>query len=244
MTKLFKSSSTTISIDSTIENPKTLKKFISIKQIPFTPKNSFNSSQKSFIYRNLIKKIKTRCIKHYEKLICKCIINPQKLSLYNLEEQNARTFFRFFKSDISKHKNRILLNTSMKTFLSKFLGDLNTINLDIKENQQHTFNILINIKWKEFICFLKYDIENINFLTLGKDNDVINRENFQIFFDYIYSTKDNYSYIKKKTWNKKYLYFIEKLEEENTLNKSCDLNEIKSNESFQQFLLNFKTFEN
>ena len=243
MVKLFRSSLTTVSLDSTLEKPKISKKFISIKQNLSLSKKAINSSQKSFIYRNLIKKIKTRCIKHYEKSISKCIINPQKFSFYNLEELNARTIFRFFKSDISKHKNRILLNTSMKTFLRKFIGKSNLINLNIKETHKHTFNMLNNITWKEFMCCLKYNIKTIIFLPLDKDNIVINKENFNIFFDYIDPTKEKYSYIKKKTWNKKYLHFIEQLEKDNTLINSNDINEIESNKSFQQFLFSFNTFE-
>ena len=243
MVKLFRSSSTTVSLDSTIDTPKISKKFISIKQNLSLSKKAFNPSQKSFIYRNLIKKIKTRCIKHYEKLISKCIINPQKFSFYNLEELNARNIFRFFKSDISKYKNRILLNTSMKTFLTKFIGKSNLGNLNIETTHKHAFNMLNNITWKEFMCCLKYNIKNINSLSLDKDNIVINKENFNIFFDYIDSTKEKYSYIKKKTWDKTYLHFIEQLEKDNTLTNSNDSNEIESNKNFQQFLLNFKTFE-
>ena len=246
MTKLFRSSSTTVSLDSTIEKPKIYKKFISIKQNFLISKKAINPSQKSFTYRNLLKKIKTRCIKHYEKLISKCIINPQKFSFYNLEEQDARTILRFFKSDISRPKNRILLNTSMKRFLSKFIGELKLTNLKIKATHKHTFHILNNITWKDFLCCLKYNIKNINFVSNEKDNAIINKENFDIFFDYINSIKEKYSYVTKKTWNKTYLHFIEQLEEEEkqkTLTNSNELNEIESNKSFQQFLLDFKMFE-
>ena len=197
-------------------------------------------SQKSFKYRNLIKKLKTHCIKIFEKIIKTCLRYPHTFSLYNLKSKQSRLFFRYFKSDISKQKNKILMNTQIKYLLSKFIGQATLSNLQIKSEMKNLFNYLTNLRWKEFLFLLKYDPNNLMLPYLVKNSVLINVDNLNILYDYIYSEQENPSNCAKRTINAEYLAFIKEIPSQNE--EDIDLNDFSITSNFKSFLLNFSSF--
>ena len=211
---------------------------------PTLKKEQFIQIQTSFIYRNLIKKLKTHCIKLYEKKLHSTLKNPHKFTLYNLSSKKSRLLFRFFKSDISKHKNKILLETSMKVLLKNFIGDNSLNELICNSNKKHLFFQLMNMKWKYFLVFMKYNIENF---TCGDiKDDFINKENLSILFDYIYNGNTNYTYKHKKSCNKQYFHFVKELENKeccNTKQNNFNDNDVEQLKEFNKFIQDFHNFE-
>lgn len=197
-------------------------------------------SQKSFKYRNLIKKLKTYCIKIFEKLIKTCLTYPQTFSLYNIKSKQSRLFFRYFKSDISKQKNKILMNTQLKYLLSKFIGNASLSKLQIKSEMRNLFNYLTNIKWKEFLFLFKYDPNNIMLPYIVTNSVLINQDNLNILYDYIYSEQENPSNCAKRTINADYLTFINEIPSKNE--EDTDLNDGSITNNFKSFLINFRSF--
>ena len=205
-----------------------------------TKKKKVVQSQKSFKYRNLIKKLKTHCIKIFEKIIKTCLIYPNTFSLYNIKSKQARLFFRYFKSDISKQKNKILMNTQLKYLLSKFIGNASFSKLKSKLEMNNLFNYLTNIKWKQFLLLFKYDPNNILLPYIVNNSVLINQNNLNILYDYIYSEEECPSNCSKRTINADYLAFINAIPSQQEDNQ--DLNDFTISCNFKSFLMNFRTF--
>ena len=149
------------------------------------PKIKKAKSKQSFKYRNFIKKFKTHCIKMLEKLIKICLANPKTFSLYNLKEKQARFFFRYFKSDISRKKNSVLLNAPMNYLLERFVGKEALNKLKVKKEKLCLCNYITHINWKEFVLLIKYDPLNI-ISPYKKEFPLLNKTNVDIFLSNIY----------------------------------------------------------
>ena len=238
-----------LSIDSTYstESPRQKKtdesKVLSLthkKRERKTKKKKVIQSQKSFKYRNLIKKLKTHCIKIFEKIIKTCLIYPHTFSLYNIKPKQSRLFFRYFKSDISKQKNKILMNTQLKYLLSKFIGNASFSKLEIKSEMEALFNYLTNIKWKQFLLLFKYDPNSILLPYIINNFVLINPNNLNILYDYIYSEEENTSNCAKRTINAEYQAFINAIPSQNE--DSTDLNDYAITSNLKSFLINFRAF--
>lgn len=197
-------------------------------------------SQKSFKYRNLIKKMKTHCIKVLEKLIKSCLVFPSSFSLYNLKSKSGRLLFRYFKSDISKNKNKILMNTTINFLLERFLGSKNFAHLLIKEEMKHLYNYLINIQWRQFIFFVKYHSFDLVNPYFNETSNLLNRNNINILLNYISSEQDNTIFFDKRTINTEYLTFIKEISPIVQNNKLINNDVINGN--FKNFLCSFKSF--
>ena len=131
-------------------------------------------AKQSFKYRNFIKKFKTHCTKILEKVIRSTLVNPKTFSLYNIKEKKARFFFRYFKSDISRKKNSVLLNSPINYLLEQFIGKRALNHLKVKTEKLNLFNYITHIKWKQFILLIKYD--PLNILSIVNNNSL--NENF------------------------------------------------------------------
>ena len=156
---------------------------------------------------NFIKKFKTHCIKILEKLIKSCLLNSKAFTLYNLKEKQARFFFRYFKSDISRKKNSVLLNAPMNYLLEQFLGKEALTKLKVKKDKKCLFTYITHIKWKEFVLLIKYDPLNI-ISPYRKEFPLLTKKNVDIFFSNIYIDLKSIEITPKKNVNEEYLSFI------------------------------------
>ncbi len=189
---------TWISTESTRTEPQKKTKIQKIKKV---------KSKQSFKYRNFIKKFKTHCIKILEKLIKSCLLNSKAFTLYNLKEKQARFFFRYFKSDISRKKNSVLLNAPMNYLLEQFLGKEALTKLKVKKDKKCLFTYITHIKWKEFVLLIKYDPLNI-ISPYRKEFPLLTKKNVDIFFSNIYIDLKSIEITPKKNVNEEYLSFI------------------------------------
>ena len=184
------------------------------------------SSRTYFKHRNLIKKVKINCINIYETLLNSCLnIEKSVFSIGVPKKKKERDVLRYFKSDISKLRNNSLLSIPMIDLISLFCN-LKFLDEYIIKKKREKLNFLLNITWKEFILYIKY---NNRELTYGiKDLIKISKKDFEIFFNYIininyvYDLRPNVDnlYINNlnKVLNKRVKYIKEKEREQNFLN--------------------------
>ena len=148
------------------------------------------SSRTYFKHRNLIKKVKTNCINIYEKLINSCLFIEQPLFSINYSRnKRKRDVLRYFKCDISKLRNYLLLQIPMRKIISLFSDfDFNSNSIDVKKKNK--LNLLLNMTWKEFMLHLRNDNKDI---TSGIEGLIkVDKKDFDIFFNYVLEI--NYSY--------------------------------------------------
>ena len=184
------------------------------------------SSRTYFKHRNLIKKVKINCINIYEALLNSCLnIEKSVFSIGVPKKKKERDVLRYFKSDISKLRNNSLLSIPMIDLISLFCN-FKFFDEYIIEKKREKLNFLLNITWKEFILYIKYNNREI---THGiKDLIKISKKDFEIFFNYIininyvYDLRPNVDnlYINNlnKVLNKRVKYIKEKEREQNFLN--------------------------
>ena len=195
-------------------------------------------AKQSFKYRNFIKKFKTHCTKILEKVIRSTLVNPKTFSLYNIKEKKARFFFRYFKSDISRKKNSVLLNSPINYLLEQFIGKRALNHLKVKTEKLNLFNYITYIKWKQFILLIKYDPLNI-LSQFKNDFPLLTIKNVDIFFSNIYVDPNATEITSKKNVNEKYLSFIREIPLEE---KNNDVNNNSLNENFNEYMSCFFQF--
>ena len=193
------------------------------------------SSRTYFKHRNLIKKVKINCINIYEKLLNSCL-NIEK-SFFNIgvpKKKKVRDVLRYFKSDISKYRNNLLLQIPMNDLISLFCNFTFLDEYIIKEKKLK-LNFLLNISWKEFILYLK---NSNNELTIGvKDLIKISKKEFEIFFNYIVNI--NYAYDLRPNVDNLYANNLDKI-----LNKRVIyIDEKEKKKDFLNIIENYKGFE-
>jgi hypothetical protein len=184
------------------------------------------SSRTYFKHRNLIKKVKINCINIYEKLLNSCLnIEKSVFSIGVPKKKKERDVLRYFKSDISKLRNNSLLSIPMIDLISLFCN-FKFLDEYIIKKKREKLNFLLNITWKEFILYIKY---NNRELTHGiKDLIKVSKKDFEIFFNYIidinyvYDLRPNvdnlYANNLDKVLNKRIKYINEKEREQNFIN--------------------------
>ncbi len=193
------------------------------------------SSRTYFKHRNLIKKVKINCINIYEKLLNSCL-NVEK-SIFNIgvpKKKKVRDVLRYFKSDISKYRNNLLLQIPMNDLISLFCNFAFLDEYIIREKKLK-LNFLLNITWKEFILYLK---NSNNELTIGvKDLIKISKKEFEIFFNYIVNI--NYAYDLRPNVDNLYANNLDKI-----LNKRVIyIDEKEKKKDFLNIIENYKGFE-
>ena len=184
------------------------------------------SSRTYFKHRNLIKKVKINCINIYETLLNSCLnIEKSVFSIGVPKKKKERDVLRYFKSDISKLRNNSLLSIPMIDLISLFCN-FKFLDEYIIKKKREKLNFLLNITWKEFILYIKYNNREI---THGiKDLIKISKKDFEIFFNYIininyvYDLRPNvdnlYANNLDKVLNKRVKYINEKEREQNFIN--------------------------
>ncbi len=192
-----------INLDNSLDSQKTVSSDLSQNNIPLNENlyihekkyKQYNdklkiSSRTYFKHRNLIKKVKTNCINIYEKLINSCLFIEQPIFSINYSKnKRKRDVLRYFKCDISKLRNYLLLKIPMIKLISLF-SDYEFTQNSIDVKKQNKLNLLLNMTWKEFMLHLRNDNKDI---TSGIEGLIkVNKKYFAIFFNYVLEI--NYSY--------------------------------------------------
>ena len=73
------------------------------------------------------------------------------------KKKKERDVLRYFKSDISKLRNNLLLPIPMIDLISLFCN-FQFLDEYIIKKKREKLNFLLNITWKEFILYIKYNI--------------------------------------------------------------------------------------
>lgn len=164
------------------------------------------SSRTYFKHRNLIKKIKTNCINLFEKIINTCLKKDPAFFLSNSRNKKKRDVLRYFKCDISKLRNFLLLQIPMKRLITLF-SDFTFDESNVIETKKDKLNLLLNMTWKDYLISIKNDIkiitEEMKFLIK------INRKDFDIFFNYVLEI--NYAYDLRPNVDSLYAKSLEKI---------------------------------
>ena len=192
------------------------------------------SSRTYFKHRNLIKKVKINCINIYEKLLNSCLnIEKSVFSIGVPKKKKERDVLRYFKSDISKLRNNLLLPIPMIDLISLFCN-FKFLDEYILKYKKEKLNFLLNITWKEFILYIKYNSE----LTYRvKDLIKISKKEFDIFLNYIVDI--NYVYDLRPNVDNLYANNLDKI-----LNKNVIfISEKEKKENFLKSIENYKGFE-
>ncbi len=165
------------------------------------------SSRTYFKHRNLIKKVKTNCINVYEKIINSCLNLTQPLfSLGNGKNKRKRDVLRYFKCDISKLRNFLLLNIPMKNIISLF-SDFQLNENYIIEKKRLKLQLLLNMTWKDFMVCLKNGVKEV---TEGFEAQIkVTKKDFDIFFNYILEI--NYVYDLRPSVDSLYANSLDKI---------------------------------
>ena len=141
-----------------------------IKVIKIKKSNeSKTSNSKLFEGRNIIKKVKTHCLKVFYRALKECTDSRETvISTFRLKIHEKRIIYNMFKSDISKNRNKILLNLRMKKIMKMF----SNININdpskIKPLKKIIFNFLMNSKWIDIITYVKRGSKEILKILNGK----------------------------------------------------------------------------
>ena len=192
------------------------------------------SSRTYFKHRNLIKKVKINCINIYEKLLNSCLnIEKSVFSIGVPKKKKERDVLRYFKSDISKLRNNLLLPIPMIDLISLFCN-FKFLDEYILKHKKEKLNFLLNITWKELILYIKYNSE----LTYRvKDLIKISKKEFDIFLNYILDI--NYVYDLRPNVDNLYANNLDKI-----LNKNVKyLNEKERNKNFLNIIDNYVGYD-
>ena len=209
-----------INLDNSLDSQKTVSSDLSQNNIPLNENlyihekkyKQYNdklkiSSRTYFKHRNLIKKVKTNCINIYEKLVNSCLLIEQPIFSINYSKnKRKRDVLRYFKCDISKLRNYLLLQIPMIKLISLF-SDYEFTQNSIDVKKQNKLNLLLNMTWKEFMLHLRNDNKDI---TSGIEGLIkINKKDFDIFFNYVLEI--NYSYDLRPSVDSLYANSLEKI---------------------------------
>jgi hypothetical protein len=132
----------------------------------------------------LIKKVKTRCLKIYFRLLLNCVSNLDK-SKWKVNAK--KEIFKLFKSDVCKSRNRDILGTSMKEILNLF-SNISTAEISKSINHKvYTYQYLMNIEWEEFLLHVKRKNSEFFDLKSANTDPVVMITEITEFFNYIKS---------------------------------------------------------
>jgi hypothetical protein len=137
--------------------------------------------KESYNEKFMVKKVKTRCFKIFFKLLNKCIHLNVTRSKWKINEK--KEVFKLFKSDVCKSRNREILKVSMKKLITVF-SNVNMKEITIREDKINKFKYLMNIKWEEFLHYIK---RRGNEFREDVWNDEVKSSEINEYFKYINS---------------------------------------------------------
>jgi hypothetical protein len=111
---------------------------------------------KLFEGRNVIKKVKTHCLKIFYNILKECAELKEKVSTnFRLKIHEKKNIYKIFKSDISKYRNKLLLNLPMRKIVKTFSNININDSTKVKEGKHSLFNFLMNSRWIDLLYFVK-----------------------------------------------------------------------------------------
>jgi hypothetical protein len=205
-------------------------------------KNPKYKNSKLFEGRNIIKKVKTHCLKIFYKTIKECIEMKEKVSPnFRLKIYEKKNIYKIFKSDISKFRNKILLNIKMKKIIKVFSNINIHDNSNVKEEKRILFNFLMNCTWMDILLYVKRG--NPDILAYYKNKplknaDVASKE-VNEYMDYIKNGTNNYK--DRINLDRNYLDLYENLVTEYKFSKDLQKKDILYTEhaEVKEFIKNF-----
>jgi hypothetical protein len=182
--------------------------------------------------RNVIKKVKIHCLKVFYTLIKDCIdYKSYGAGEYKLKLGEMNLIYQTFKYDISKYRNKVLLNLRMKDIMETF-SNVN-INEDtrIKEDKLLVFNFLMNCTWMDFLGLVKNENKE---LIDPEDLKDISEENITDYIKYIQKSSNRYK--DRANLDDGYLRLYERIEERH-------LKEVRDSKmGINQFIISYNGF--
>jgi hypothetical protein len=173
-------------------------------------KENNNKCLKLFEGRNVIKKVKTHCLKVFYRAIKDCTdLRETLISTYRLKIYEKRMIYKTFKSDISKFRNKVLLNLKMR----KIMGIFSNININdnskIKPDKILVYKFLMNSTWYEILNYVKRNNKEIIKQDILNPISDISIAEINEYLEYIKSGSINYK--ERINLDKNYLSFFEKI---------------------------------
>jgi hypothetical protein len=172
-------------------------------------KSNKTKNLKLFEGRNIIKKVKTHGLKLFNRILKQIANLKEKIpAKFRLKLQEKKYIYKIFKSDISKFRNKILLNHKMKTIMKNF----SNLNLHegtkIKDDKKEYYDFLMNSTWLEILIYFKRKSKEIilNDVKPGKNIEITSKE-VNEYLDYIKNGSSNYK--ERVNLDKNYLKLYE-----------------------------------
>jgi hypothetical protein len=198
-------------------------------------------STKLFEGRNIIKKVKTHCLKFFYKSIKECADLKEKVSNnFRLKIHEKKNIYKIFKSDISKYRNKLLLKIPMRRIMKTFSNINISDNTFIKEDKKVIFDLLMNSQWSDILIYVKRRSKELTKFLKAKNikaSDITPKE-VNEYLEYIKNGTNNYK--DRINLDKSYLKLYEDIIDEHNDLKIKEENSMEKD--IQHFLLNFVTF--
>jgi hypothetical protein len=195
---------------------------------------------KLFEGRNKIKRVKSFCFKIFHELL-KNLVNfkEQKKTQKNSNKMQVKLRrYKTFICDISKFRNQVILNITMKELLYNFsFYEINELFINAKMEKRLTLNFLINSKWIDIIHliqkknFIFYKGEDVNLLH---NQQYLTVSEIEEFLTYIHTGLLHYK--ERKTLSAEYLQIYSNFPSSSKTNGSEITKEVEN------FLTNFSIF--
>lgn len=192
------------------------KKEVKKKEIKIRSRNS-----KLFEGRNIIKKVKTHCLKQFYKAVKDCADLKEKISTnFRLKIHEKKNVYKIFKSDISKFRNKVLLNHKMRVIMKNFSNININEKTQIKEGKKELYNYLMGCTWIDILNHVKHRTHEL--LPQNQKNPDSTRKIIEVFpkevneyLDYIKNGSANYK--ERVNLDKNYLKIFDPI-----IQKNCD----------------------
>ena len=165
-----------------------------VKENKIKLKKSFKNA-KLFKGRNVIKKVKTFCLKVAAKIIKDCndskekVDNPLKRKL-----NQKRNIYKILKSDISKFRNKALLSVPIGTIMRVFSNVSTDEAFILKEDKKFTFNYYMNSNYQDLLIYIKRRDTELSKIFEDKNNKIsdVTMNEVNDYLDYIKQGQTNY----------------------------------------------------
>jgi hypothetical protein len=146
-----------------------------------TQKKGRKRQKENYNEKFLIKKVKTRCLKVFMRLVLQCGTKGEKLKL-----QGDRNMFKLFKSDVCKSRNRAVLSQSIRYLLNLF-SNICVEGVSVRRDTALTFAYLMNLSWEDFLLHMKHRSPEFFKSDVELTDPIVEVREISEFFNYIKS---------------------------------------------------------